>query len=100
MNLGNAIKDFRLKKGYKQVELATMCNLSQSYLSSIEKGRKEPTISVLKDIASVLSIPVPVLIFFSLDQDDIEESKKETFKLVEPTIKDLISNTLLKDQIK
>ena len=64
MNIGNAIKDLRKQKGLKQIDFADMCGLSQSYLSSIEKGRKEPTLSILKQIAKELSSPMPVLVFF------------------------------------
>jgi len=95
MNIGNAIKDLRQQKGFKQTDFAVECSLSQSYLSSIEKGRKEPTLSILKQIATALSIPMPVLVFFSLDQEDIAESKQEAFKMLEPSIKGLISDVFI-----
>lgn len=92
MNIGNAIKDLRQQKGFKQNDFALKCGLSQSYLSSIEKGRKEPTLSILKQIANTLSIPTPVLVLYSLDEEDISSSKKEAFKILEPSIKGLLSN--------
>jgi len=95
MNIGNAIKDLRQQKGLKQADFAVKCGLSQSYLSSIEKGRKEPTLSILKQIANALSIPMPVLIFLSLDKEDIAESKQEAFRMLEPTIKVLISEIFI-----
>jgi transcriptional regulator with XRE-family HTH domain len=95
MNIGNAIKDLRKQKGLKQTDFADQCGLSQSYLSSIEKGRKEPTLSILKQIANALSIPMPVLVFFSLDHEDIAESKQEAFKMLEPSIKGLISDVFI-----
>lgn len=95
MNIGNAIKDLRQKKGFKQTDFADICGLSQSYLSSIEKGRKEPTLTILKRIANALSIPMPVLIFFSLTQDDIAESKRDAFQILEPSIKGLINDIFI-----
>lgn len=95
MNIGNAIKDLRQQKGLKQTDFAVKCGLSQSYLSSIEKGRKEPTLSILKQIANALSIPMPVLVFFSLDQEDISESKRDAFQMLEPSIKGLINNVFI-----
>ena len=95
MNIGNAIKDLRQQKGLKQTDFAVECGLSQSYLSSIEKGRKEPTLSILKQIADALSIPMPVLVFFSIDQEDIDESKKEAFRMLEPSIKGLINDVFI-----
>ena len=95
MNIGNAIKDLRQQKGFKQTEFAVKCGLSQSYLSSIEKGKKEPTLGILKQIAAALSIPMPVLVFFSLDKNDIAESKRDAFQMFEPTIKGLISDIFI-----
>lgn len=95
MNIGTAIKDLRKQKGLKQTDFANQCGLSQSYLSSIEKGRKEPTLSILKQIANALSIPMPVLVFFSLDKEDIPESKQEAYSMLEPSIKGLISDVFI-----
>jgi len=95
MDIGSAIKNLRKQKGFKQTEFADKCGLSQSYLSSIEKGRKEPTLSILKQIANTLSIPTPVLVFFAIDQEDIAPSKKDAFKLLEPSIKALINEVFI-----
>lgn len=92
MNIGNAIKELRNRKGLKQTEFAKKCGLSQSYLSSIEKGRKEPTLNILKQIANALSIPMPVLVFFSLNVEDVDDSKKDAFQVLEPSIKGLIND--------
>lgn len=95
MNIGNAIKELRQQKGFKQADFAVKCGLSQSYLSSIEKGRKDPTISVLKQIAGTLSIPTPVLVFFAIDIEDVAESKKDAFNMLEPSIKGLINDIFI-----
>lgn len=95
MNIGNAIKELRKQKGFKQIDFAEKCGLSQSYLSLIEKGKKEPTLSLLKQIASTLSMPLPILFFMSLDKDDIADSKKDAFQLLESSIKGLISDVFI-----
>jgi len=95
MNIGKAIKNLRQQKGFKQTDFAVKCGLSQSYLSSIEKGTKEPTLTILKKIAEALSIPMPVLVFFSLDVEDISESKQDAYKILEPSIKGLIKDVFI-----
>jgi transcriptional regulator with XRE-family HTH domain len=95
MDIGNAIRDLRQDKGLNQMDFALKCGLSQSYLSLIEKGKKEPTLSLLKKISSTLSIPMPVLVFLSLDKDDVSESKRDAYKMFEPTIKSLISDVFI-----
>jgi len=97
MDIGNAIKDLRKKKGFNQTDFANRCGLSQSYISAIEKGRKEPTLNILKQIADALSLPMPVLIFFSLNKDDIDNSKLEAFKKLEPSMKTLMSEVFISD---
>ena len=95
MNIGNVIKELRLERGFKQNEFAEKCSLSQSYLSLIEKGTKEPTLAMLKRIASNLSVPMPVLVFFSLDKNDIPKQKREAFELVEPSLKGLLHDIFI-----
>ncbi len=95
MNIGIAIKNLRQQKGLKQIDFATKCGLSQSYLSSIEKGRKEPTLSILKQISGALSIPMPVLVLFSLDKNDIPEAKQYAYELLEPSIKGLLNDIFI-----
>jgi transcriptional regulator with XRE-family HTH domain len=99
MNIGKTIKDLRLKKGFNQGEFAEICGLSQPYLSLIEKGKKEPTLGLLKEIAQKLSIPTPILVFLSLDNNDVEESKKEAFSFLENTMKDVIAKVFLADTL-
>jgi hypothetical protein len=38
---------------------------------------------------------MPVLVFFSLDLEDVDESKKEAFKMLEPSIKSLMSDVFV-----
>lgn len=100
MDIGNAVKQLRLQRGLNQTEFAEQCGLSQSYLSSIEKNRKEPTLTILKNIANSLNIPTPVLVFFALEEDDIvDDSKKKAFTQLIPSIKNLIVGALLTPEV-
>jgi transcriptional regulator with XRE-family HTH domain len=92
MDLGNSIKQYRIKKGYKQNELADKCDMTQAYLSKIENNQKEPALSILKTIASALEVPLPVLFFMAMSVEDIEPKKREAFKIIEPSIKGMIQN--------
>ena len=51
MNLGNVIKNTRKKKGQTQTEFASLCGITQTYLSQIENNSKEPNLSILKVIS-------------------------------------------------
>lgn len=50
---GKAIKQEREKQRITQEELADRCSLDRTYISRIERGYKNPTLSVVWDIATV-----------------------------------------------
>ncbi|MCT4587490.1 MAG: helix-turn-helix domain-containing protein [Carboxylicivirga sp.] len=95
MDLGNAIKRIRKEKGLTQIFLAEACGITQTYLSQIEGNVKEPNISTVKKIANSLEIPLPVLFFLAIDKEDITPEKQEAFKMIELSVKSLISKFFL-----
>lgn len=58
MDLGRAAKLMRTASGLKQREVARRLGVTSNYLSLIENGRREPSISFLKKLARVLGVPV------------------------------------------
>jgi len=91
MNLGIVIKNIRKQKGQTQGEFASLCGITQTYLSQIESNLKEPNLSTLKKISDNLGIPLPILFFQSLTNDDVHPSKRDAFELVNPSIKSLVN---------
>ena len=53
------LREFR---SMTQKEMAEAAGISQSYLSEIERGAREGTISTIKAIAKALAVPLTVLI--------------------------------------
>jgi len=91
MDLGATIKNLRKQSGQTQTEFATTCGITQTYLSQIENNQKEPNLSVLGEISKQLNIPVPILFFLSLNEEDIPENKRQTFMIMGPPIKSFIN---------
>jgi transcriptional regulator with XRE-family HTH domain len=60
VTLGNAIKLVRTASGTKQGVLAKNLNVSANYLSLVENGKREPSISFLKRLAGALGVPVGI----------------------------------------
>lgn len=87
MQIGTVIASNRKLKGLSQGELATEVGVSQTYMSQIERNRKEPAISLLNRIAEVIGIPVPILFFLSLEEQDVPTSKMNVFKEEFPKLK-------------
>lgn len=91
MNLGTVIKDIRKQRGQTQTEFADSCGITQTYLSQIENNAKEPNLSTLKEISKNLDLPLPILFYLSLNEDDISPEKRKAFEIINPSVKSLIN---------
>jgi transcriptional regulator with XRE-family HTH domain len=91
MDLGSIIKNIRKNKGQTQNEFAALCGITQTYLSQIEGNLKEPNLSTLKAISEKLDLPLPILFFLSLTEEDVHPNKRKAFKTVSPSVKSLVN---------
>lgn len=71
MKIGLAIKRSREQLGYKQTDLAQKTGLSVSYLSMLEKNKRDPSIKTVERIALALGIPPSVLLLLALDPAEL-----------------------------
>ena len=71
MNIAGAIKKCRLRSGLEQQELARRADISASYLSLIEAGKREPTLATIRRVAGELNVPVDLLFLLSVDDSDL-----------------------------
>lgn len=60
-----ALKTIREFHGINQTELASRLEISKSYLSEIESGRKKISYDLLELYSQIFDIPVSSLVFFS-----------------------------------
>ena len=63
--LGQFIKSQRLLAELSQRELARLANLSDPYVSQIERGRHDPSIKVLQAIAKALNIRADTILSYT-----------------------------------
>jgi transcriptional regulator with XRE-family HTH domain len=54
--VGPAIRSFRLEAELSQEELAARADLDRTYISGVERGRRNPTVETLQSIVHALSI--------------------------------------------
>jgi transcriptional regulator with XRE-family HTH domain len=54
--VGRNAARIRKEKNLTQEQLAERCGLSQQYLSGLERGRRNPTIVTLYELANALSV--------------------------------------------
>jgi transcriptional regulator with XRE-family HTH domain len=75
------IREIRKQKSMSQLELSVKSNLSLSFLASVEKGKKQPSVLTLLRIASALDVS-PKTLFPETANGPKEEIKDTIINLV------------------
>ena len=60
--IGERVRFYRQGQRKSQAVIAGLAEISENYLSQIERGLKTPTVGVLQNLASALNVPVGVLL--------------------------------------
>lgn len=87
VDIGRSIKFVRVAAGLRQGEMAKRLGISQNYLSLLENNKSEPSLSLLRKIASEFHVPVSFLLLegsvdFDSDEPEVAELLKEVHKLI------------------
>lgn len=90
MNIGKAIKLCRIQKNMRQSELSKSSNISISYLSLIEQGKRDPNFSVLQSLSDSLSVPLSILVFLASDSSEMKSLSPELFEKLSTTALELV----------
>lgn len=69
--INRALKTIRQFHGLTQAELALKLEMSKSYLSEIESGKKSVGYELLEKYSELFDVPVSSLVFFS---ENLEEA--------------------------
>ena len=96
MDIGNKIRETRIARGMSLAELSQKTNLSQSFISQIERDLNNPSISSLRSICEVLNIPL-FRLFLEGDGGEMIVRKNNRRILVFPdnkTVYEIVSPSL------
>ncbi len=77
MNISKALKLCRNQRGLSKTELANRADISVSYLTLLEQGKRDPNFSVVDKLCNALGVPMSIFIFLATDNDEIKEIKPE-----------------------
>lgn len=72
MNLGETIRICRVSKGMKQAELAKLTGLSLSYISLLERNKRDLVMSTVFKITKALEIPTVIFIYLATNGTEDE----------------------------
>ncbi|MEG2751614.1 MAG: helix-turn-helix transcriptional regulator [Anaerorhabdus sp.] len=60
--VGKNVRKYRRLKKISQIKLAQLCELQQSFISDIENGKRNITLSILKKLSDSLDIDFSLLL--------------------------------------
>lgn len=72
MKIGEALRLIRVLNGLTQKELAREIDLSDSYVSEVERGNREPSLTVIKKYSEYFRVPVSSIMLFA---ESVSESE-------------------------
>lgn len=99
MKYGKVIKEIRQKKNLSQGELASMLNVTQTYLSQIENDKRTPGSKFVETISEKLNIPIYYFHFKAIEiEKDIASSKRDNYKKISPMISSMIEEFFLNEE--
>lgn len=95
--LNESLRVLRLYWGKSQEDLAVELGISQSYLSEIERGRKDVTIEILQRYSDLLHVPISSLLLFAEKMEGEPPLKRGRLFIANKTLSFLKS--LLPDEV-
>ena len=81
--IGSRIKSLRRGKGLTQEALAERIGISSKYLSSIERGKENPTLDTLIQLASALNVELFEIFLYAHEISNSKELKEGIQSLIE-----------------
>lgn len=95
MNVGQAIKLCRVRRGISQLELSRRAGLSVSYLSMLENNKRDPTLSTVTGIAQALQVPIGIIFFLGAESNDLTGIDKSLQGDLARTALELLSEPII-----
>ncbi len=68
MNIGEAVKVLRKKRGVTQQELAERSGVTQGFLSLVERGERKPAITFIDQVSRALKVPPQLILLLACEQ--------------------------------
>ena len=94
MNIGQAIQLARSKRKLSQAALAKRAGISVSYLSLLERGRRDPPLSTIQRIAAALVMPVEILCFLGAEEGELGQLNRDLAGQLAITALELLNGPL------
>ena len=88
ISIGKTIKRLRIERRISQQDLARDSDLTPSFLSLVENGRRQPSLAVIRRLAGSLLIPEEVLIWDSVElPDNLDEKDRRLCEMAKIVVR-------------
>jgi transcriptional regulator with XRE-family HTH domain len=94
MQYGTTLKERRLELNLTQAEVSKKTKLSQTSISQIESGKKQPSPSTVKKLCKLYKLPTAVFVWRSIETNDIPKSKLHIYDRALPIVNELIDELM------
>jgi transcriptional regulator with XRE-family HTH domain len=92
VSLGEAIRNLRAASGLTQKRLAELVGTSPTYLSHVEAGRREPSVTLLRALARVLDVPPGIFLAILLSAD-LPPKRQSEYRAILSRLLDIASKS-------
>jgi transcriptional regulator with XRE-family HTH domain len=92
MDIGHAIKTVRTKLDLDQKTVAERAGISQSFLSQVERGQREPSFSLVEKIAEACGVPQHLLLLLAAEIPEDKGAFREPLKEISMALLDMIGS--------
>lgn len=90
MDYGKAVRKVRKDMRETQASFARKVGITATHLSLVESNDNTPSVKLLNAISRVSGVPVPMIIWAGLSEDDIDPRKVDFFRAIKPHVDGLI----------
>lgn len=88
----------RNKAGLTQLEVSKAAGFGNVYVSQFEKKKIQPTLNFISKLCDMYNIKVDEFLLLSIDPNDLDESVKTDFILLQHKIKEYTINKIKKSE--
>ncbi|WP_083837906.1 helix-turn-helix domain-containing protein [Acetobacterium woodii] len=98
--LGQTVLNYRQKKGMTIRQFADFSGISTSLISQIERGKANPSLSVLELIAKALNVPLYTLFINQIETESLISKKKDRQQVYRENNDHVVYDVLTPDFMK
>lgn len=96
MDIGEILKEIRQSKKLTQVKVSERAKVSQTFLSQLEAGIKNPSKKMLQKLCDLYGIPPIIVLWKATTEKDIQKGKLGIFRKLKPAL-DAIVDEIIKN---